>query len=94
MYEWLSSIARSGSPHYVLHSLMLSMEAGYPKFLGNMNETSVQSEVTYPNFSYPNTSVIQTCLAKPHPLFPATFVDAKLFKWPISSVSGLTLPVV
>jgi len=56
--------------------------------------TLIQSKVTYPNFSYPNTSVIRTFLAKPHPLFPATFVDPKLFKWPISSVSGLALPVV
>ena len=54
----------------------------------------IQSEVTYLNFSYPNTSVIRTCLEKPHPPFPATLVDEKLFKWPISSVSGLALPVV
>ena len=54
----------------------------------------LQSEVTYLNFSSPNTSVIRTRLAKPHPLFPATFVDPKLFKWPTSSVSGLALPVV
>ena len=38
----------------------------------------VQSKVTYLNFSYLNTSVIRTRLAKPYPLFPATFVDAKL----------------
>ena len=54
----------------------------------------VQSEVTYLNFSYPNMSVIRTRLAKLHPPFLATFVDTKLFKWPISSVSGLALPVV
>ena len=42
------------------------------------NVPKVQSEVTYPNFSYPNTSVIQMALAKPHPLFLATFVDRKL----------------
>ena len=38
----------------------------------------IQSKVTYLNFSYLNTSVIRTRLAKPYPLFPATFVDAKL----------------
>ena len=54
----------------------------------------LQSEVTYPNFSYPNASVIRTCSAKPHPVFLVTFVNAKLFKWQILSVSGLALPVV
>ena len=39
----------------------------------------VQSEVTYPNFSNPNMLVIQTYWAKPHPQFPATFIDGKLF---------------
>ena len=51
----------------------------------------IQSEVTYPNSSYPNTSVIWTRLAKPHSVIPVTFVDGKQL---ISSVSGLALPVV
>ena len=38
----------------------------------------LQLEVTYPNFSYLNTSVIRMHLANPHPLFPATFVNTKL----------------
>ena len=39
-------------------------------------------------------SVIRTRLAELHQPVLATFVDAKLFKWPTPSVSGLTLPVV
>ena len=60
-------------------------------------QTGLQLEVTYPNFSYPNTSVIRTCLAKPHPLFPATFVDAKLalaIQMADIECSGLTLLIV
>ena len=38
----------------------------------------IQSDVTYPNFSYPKMSAIRMHLAKPCPLFPATFVDVKL----------------
>jgi len=60
-------------------------------------QTGLQLEVTYPNFSYPNMSVIRTRLAKPHPLFPATFVDPKLalaIQMADIECSGLTLPVV
>ena len=39
----------------------------------------VQYKVTYPNFNYPNTSVIRMRSTKPHPLYPATSVDGKLF---------------
>ena len=43
-----------------------------------------QTTVTYPNFSYLNTSVIRMPFAKPHPLFLATFVVLLLaycMKW-------------
>ena len=49
----------------------------------HLSELQLSEQVGYPNG-----------FKKPHPLFPATFVDAKPFKWPISSVSGLALPVV